>query len=660
MDINEKFKQYFPRLKKQFELKPFQKDVIDKVVRKENTLAIMPTGSGKSLIYWISGLALNGITFVISPLTALIDEQSLKLSNEGYEVLTIHSGLNSAEQIKLLTKFYNKKINPSFIFASPERMATDGYFEFVLKSRFKEIKLFVIDEAHCISQWGFDFRPFYKRIPRFLNSIFENTPPSVLALTATLNPKDLAEIRNDFEIKHVIKDDFLLRNEIELKAIKFADENQKEEKLWQLLEIHRDEKTIVYLYRKYNKRGTEDLTQKAIDKGFNAINFHGDMSAEERREIIKSFKLGKHKLVFATNAFGMGIDIPDIRVVIHFMIPESVEQYYQEIGRSARDKKASVAYILYTNKNVSVRKSHFIDKSFPSNEDLARIHKKITDNKLGLKTLQYFDDEEVQHCLPYFLENDIISIRSKAFTNLNLFAEIENAELNELYNLTTTKGIITTIKKSSKSADQIAKLVYTAIAGNKATLAKPLDKCIIIENHVAELTDNQLNSMQESMEEKKEYKHNLLDYLKYLLDNTSSSKELHQEIGLYLGMDKHKVNRIYKTEKGDMVRSKSEVIIANLLYNHEIPYEYEKKLFYKASKWLEPDFTIKIDGSEYYWEHLGMIGTETYDNRWIEKKAIYNDYFPEKLKITYESAVLTDSALDLINELRASNLKGTS
>jgi ATP-dependent DNA helicase RecQ len=654
MDIDQTLKDYFPELAKKFILKPIQKQVIEKIVKNENTLAIMPTGGGKSLIYWISGLKLKGITFVISPLTALIDEQTLKLREQGYDVLTIHSGVDPKEQIKVLTQFYNKEMNPQFIFASPERIATDGFFEYVIKSRHKEIKLFTVDEAHCISQWGFDFRPFYKSIPSFIKHVFGDAPPTLLALTATINPQDTHEIKRDFDIKNVIKSDVLLRNEIELRSIKFADENEKEDKLWQLLDIHRDEKTIVYLYRKYNKRGAEDLSDKAISKGLKATFFHGDMSSQSRQDIIESFKTGIHNLIFATNAFGMGIDIPDIRIVIHFMIPESVEQYYQEVGRSARDGKASQAYMLYSNKNVAVRKSHFIDKSFPSNDMLNRVYKKISNNKIGLKTLQYFDDEDIQQCFPYFIDNGIISIKSKGFTNLTNLTKIADPNLSVLYDASTTKGIITTMKNCGKSADYISNLVYSAVTKNQAKLSKPYDKCLVIENHFVELTDSHLNTIQETIKEKKEYKYNLLDYLKYILDNAMSSKELHQEIGLYLGMDKHKLSRIYKTRKGDLVRSKSEVIISNLLYDEGISYEYEAKLPYSHGKWIEPDFTINSGGKIYYWEHLGMIGTESYDKRWLEKKQIYAQYFPDTLIVTYESAILTDSALELISKLKAS------
>ena len=180
MDINkvdELFKKYFPKINEEFkarnlDLKDFQKNVVLNVLEGNNTLCIMPTGGGKSLIYWLSGLAFQGITIVISPLIALIDEQSEKIREQGYEVLTIHGGINANKQLDLMKKFSNKELNPDFIFVSPERISTDGFFEYCITTRKEEIKLIAIDEVHCVSQWGVSFRTFYKRIPVFLNEVY--------------------------------------------------------------------------------------------------------------------------------------------------------------------------------------------------------------------------------------------------------------------------------------------------------------------------------------------------------------------------------------------------------------------------------------------------------------------------------------------------------
>ncbi len=346
LNIDEAFKNNFPKLAQKFEenqfaIKEFQKTVISNVIERGNTLCIMPTGGGKSLIYWMSGILSGGITIVISPLISLIDEQSEKIAEQGFEVLTIHGGMDSAKQAKVLTDFANKIINPKFIFVSPEKIATDGLFEYCIRERKKEITLLAIDEVHCVSQWGTSFRPFYKRIPVFLDCLYDDSEdkPKILALTATLNPKEVVDICIEFKIdkSNIIRDNLLMRSEISLKVLQFSNENEKEDKLWDIIKIHKNEKILIYVYRIGSERGVEKLADKANEKGYKSVCFHGEMTAKERKEIIDRYKNNEINVIFATNAFGMGIDIPDIRVVIHFMIPESVEQYYQEVGRAARD-----------------------------------------------------------------------------------------------------------------------------------------------------------------------------------------------------------------------------------------------------------------------------------------------------------------------------------
>ena len=260
--ISEQFKYHFPSWAATMTLKPFQEKVIQNVLIQGNTLCIMPTGSGKSLIYYLSGLISGGITIVISPLVALIDEQEQKLHDQGIETLALHSGLTAEKQFCLLKQFAQKKINPKFIFASPEKLATDGFFEYCIKCRKDEIKMITIDEVHCVSQWGMQFRPFYAEIPVFLSSVFGVEWPKILALTATLNPRELADVVAAFRIKteNILKYPQFIRSEISLKIMKCVNEDEKEEKLWSLLEIHKDEKTLVYVYRVKNGRSLEDFS----------------------------------------------------------------------------------------------------------------------------------------------------------------------------------------------------------------------------------------------------------------------------------------------------------------------------------------------------------------------------------------------------------------
>lgn len=654
---SEVFEREFPALASQFSLKPFQEKVINQVISNGSTLAVMPTGGGKSLIYWVTAKALKGTCLVVSPLIALIDEQAEKLTASGCNVLAIHGGMGASEQIKQLKAFAKGESNPDFIFVSPERMATDGFFEYCITLQKDKIKLVVIDEVHCISQWGFDFRPFYKHIPVFLNSVFSNNWPKILGLTATINPRELIDITNDFRIakKSILKDDVLLRFDIDLKVEKLSNEEEKRERLWEIIEDHNNEKILVYLYRKYHKGGVEDLCDVANQKGLTALSFHGDMTSSERQQIISEYRYGSTNLVFATNAFGMGIDIPNIRVVIHFMLPESIEQYYQEIGRAGRDQNGATSYMLYSNKNIQVRKTHFIDKSFPKGDEVKELFKKASNNEIGKKTLQYFAEEELQSALPYFLNCNAISIEGKGFTGLKVFKTNTNERLKSIVDSSKTGMVIPVLLKpenSKISCKDFFNITYKALVDDEVTLTKNLDKCLIINATEKELTDEQLENISSETTRKREYKHNLLDYLVYLLDNFDSSNSMHQEIGRYLGVNKHLLNKIHKTESGIWVRSKSEVIIANILYRSSIDFQYEEKLYYNQSQWKEPDFTIRHNGKTWYWEHLGLLGDEQYNENWQEKKQIFKDLGVwDNVITTKESAVLSNQANELIKKI---------
>ncbi len=262
LDLDKDFKEYFPSY--DFRLTDFQKRVITNVVEKDNTLCIMPTGGGKSIIYWMVALETKGIAIVVSPLVALISEQAEKIREHGFEVLELYSGISGKKQAEIIKDFANGKINPQFIFTSPEKIATDGLFEYSLKRRRADFSLIVIDEVHCVSQWGMSFRPFYKRIPDFLNAIFGDEWCHVLALTATLNPKELVDICDAFRIypSNILKEDILMRTNIQLHVQKFEKEDEKEDKFWNIVKMHRDEKMLVYVYRKETERGVEGLCEK--------------------------------------------------------------------------------------------------------------------------------------------------------------------------------------------------------------------------------------------------------------------------------------------------------------------------------------------------------------------------------------------------------------
>ena len=654
LNLDNDFKELFPKQK--YTLYDFQKKVISNVVEKDSTLCIMPTGGGKSIIYWMSAAELKGICLVISPLTALIAEQAQKIEEQGYETLVIHGGIDSMKQISILSDFANKKSNPQFLFASPEKIATDGYFEYCMKQRKDEINLIVIDEVHCVSQWGMSFRPFYKRIPNFLDKLYgEGKWARILALTATLNPMELTDICDSFRIKkeNILKQTILMRSEIQLHIMKFVTENEKEEKFWDLIKMHRDEKILVYLYRKKGDRGVEGLAQAALDRGYKAAEFHGEMTANERMEIIKQYKSGEINMIFATNAFGMGIDIPDIRVVIHFMIPESAEQYYQEVGRAARDGGGANAYLLYSNKNIDVKRTYFIDRSFPTEDKLREVYKNIG-KRAGCRVFQYFDNDDIQECLPYYMKCGLITIVGKGFSGLSELYNINDPELKKYYDSTEAKGYVKTMKKNGLTPQELSETVYRAVLTGNAKLNKALERWLVLEISDTQISDQQMKIMLDDISEKRNYKHGLLDYFVYLIEDNPNSQHLHQEIARYLGMNKYHLNRIYKTIDGNYVRSKSEVIICDLLAKSGMKYEYERLLEYEPGKVINPDFTITLDdGRILFWEHIGMLGNEKYSEDWSNKMDIYENYYPGQLIKTYESGAISRDAEKMINKIKS-------
>lgn len=640
------------------EVRPEQRIVIESVLAGNNTLALMPTGSGKSLCYWIAAKALGGITLVIFPLTALMDEQAAKLAQHGCQVLTLHSGKDPKKQYSELISLYNGQEKPGFIFLSPERLATDGFLEFVLRHIKNQLKLVVVDEAHCISQWGLNFRPFYKEIPFFLDNVFGAAArPLILCLTATLNPKEREDICRDFDIasNNVIKSELLLRYSIHLRVVKVSDEKEKDALFWQELEQHKNEKLLVYIEnRSTGERSTEGLCKKALERGFTAAYFHADMKTDEKGKVIEDYKSGKIMVVFATSAFGMGIDIPDIRGVIHYRPPESTEQYYQQIGRVGRDGKPAWALLYYSDKNVSFRKSHFIEQSFPTTDQIREAFDLLSNNRIGNNVVNYFDDAGVQAAYHYLIRSRVMRVVCKGVQDLTIFETARDVKLPEFesYLQATPTGSPVIIAMRTNTAEpEIMEHVYGWLAKKKITTPRSPAKCLIVESFSDALPDDMLDQILADAEAKKAYVTSILDEFVEILESYTDSTHLHQAIGEYLGVDKFQLGRIHETLVGDRVRSKSEVIIANLLFERNIPFIYELKLHaLDGSGPYSPDFTIDWNGKRYFWEHWGLYEMQDYRQKMDEKIAWYNQHFPGQLIETFEANTLSKDAEKLVNQ----------
>jgi ATP-dependent DNA helicase RecQ len=334
-----------------------QLEVIDRLLAGRPTLLLMPTGGGKSLTYQIPVLAAGRIGIVVSPLVALMREQAEKLEAMGVSAVSL-GGLEPLQASEALRRFRWDQ-GPGFVFTSPERAETDGYLEHLLRANRSRIGLVAVDEAHCISQWGHDFRPPYKALPGFIDRAFGHSAwPTVLCLTATLDAESQTEVLQDFRMREadVLRSDQMLRQNLDLAFRTYGDTTEKLEALTHELAERRGEKIIVYAHLKRNSTaGTRALSARFHDLGHRCASYDADMPLAERDASIAAFTSGQVDVVFATGAFGMGIDIPDIRGVIHFLLPESLEQYYQEVGRAGRDGGSAFGLLLYTPKNAKVR-----------------------------------------------------------------------------------------------------------------------------------------------------------------------------------------------------------------------------------------------------------------------------------------------------------------
>ena len=342
--------------------RPLQEEIIQSVALGKDTLGLMPTGGGKSVTYQVYSLSKAGICLVITPLIALMKDQVENLNHRGIKALAIYSGM-SAQEIKIAM---DNAVwgDYKFLYLSPERIATERFRERIGQL---DVNLIAVDEAHCISQWGYDFRPSYLRIAE-LRDLLPNVP--VLAVTATATPKVTDDIQEQlkFRKKNVLQTSYYRSNLIYLVR-------NEEDKINYLVKAVLKAKGtgIVYVKSRKLTREVSDLLQK---NKISADYYHAGLASKVRSAKQEAWKSGKCRVIVSTNAFGMGIDKADVRFVIHLEAPESVEAYFQEAGRGGRDGKTAWSVLLYNNSD-KIRLQKNVDKSFPEPEIIKRIYEAI-------------------------------------------------------------------------------------------------------------------------------------------------------------------------------------------------------------------------------------------------------------------------------------------
>lgn len=365
-EIHSILKQYWGHT----EFRPLQEEIIRTALQKQDCLALLPTGSGKSVCFQVPALAMEGICLVISPLIALMKDQVAQLRKKGISALAIHTGMPFKEVNKTLQLALNRQIK--FLYLSPERLQTNLFKEYLPAL---PVSLIAVDEAHCVSQWGYDFRPQYLQIASLRDSL---PAVPILALTASATPLVLEDILTQLQLKSAVvhKGSFIR----EALSYSCFEESSKLPKLFDIISKV-EGSSIVYCR---SRKRTVDICRFLNERGISATYYHAGLNQEDRNERQQQWTQNQVRIIVSTNAFGMGIDKPDVRTVVHYDVPDCLENYYQEAGRAGRDRDKAYAVLLYNQPDLAELELQ-LEKKFPDLEMVKKVYQAMA-NFLHLPT----------------------------------------------------------------------------------------------------------------------------------------------------------------------------------------------------------------------------------------------------------------------------------
>jgi ATP-dependent DNA helicase RecQ len=416
-----------------------QEEIINAVMEGTDTLALLPTGGGKSICFQVPAMAKTGLCLVVSPLIALMKDQVENLTKKGIKAIAITSAMHKQEIDIALDNCVHGAVK--FLYLSPERLETE-----IVKVRLQKmtINLIAIDESHCISQWGYDFRPSYLKLAN-LRELLPNVP--LLALTATATPDVVKDIQEKLQFKkpHVIQKSF------ERKNVNYV-VLREEDKLQRLVKIIKNVKGSGIVYVR-NRKKTQDIAAYLRSHQITADFYHAGLDAKTRDAKQTNWIQNKSQVMVCTNAFGMGIDKPDVRFVVHVDVPDSIEAYFQEAGRAGRDEQRAYAVLLY-NTGDKLELQRNLEASFPSLEEIRQVYQAIVNYyqmpagsgkgvTVNFDIIKFYDTYKLQPILVFnslkFMEREgYVSLTDAVFQPSRIKLEMNREDLYK-FQLTNQK-----------------------------------------------------------------------------------------------------------------------------------------------------------------------------------------------------------------------------